>query len=53
MKFRHYLAKCGPFAWTLHNLVAHPVSEMIFLASFGRARRMAAWVHDVTVPCDP
>jgi len=53
MTFQQFLGKCGPFKWTLHNVIAHPLQEGIFLASLGRARRLAAWVHDVTVPCDP
>ena len=33
--------------WTLHNLVAHPLSEILF--QFG-ARRASDTVHDSTVP---
>jgi len=48
--FQRLLAKCGPFAWTLHNLVGHPVSEIVWLLSLGRAEHLSNWLHDVTVP---
>lgn len=35
------------FSWTLHNMVAHPLSEILKLGGF---RRAADWVHDATVP---
>lgn len=35
------------FAWTLHNLVAHPLSEVLFQLGFTRT---SDWLHDVTVP---
>jgi len=34
--------------WTLHNLVAHPLSEVLFL--LGAPERVYNWVHDVTIP---
>jgi hypothetical protein len=36
--------------WTVHNLFSHPVSEVVYLLSFGKAERLANWIHDVTVP---
>lgn len=38
--------------WSLHNLVAHPVSEVCFWLGFlaPRAREFGDWFHDVTVP---
>ena len=33
--------------WTLHNLVAHPLSEVLFQAG---ARRLADAIHDGTIP---
>lgn len=33
--------------WALHNLVAHPVSEV---AWWLRLRRFGDWLHDATVP---
>jgi len=52
MKFRKYLSKLGPFNWTLHNLVAHPLSELVYLIGLGLdpAERVSNWIHDVTVP---
>lgn len=35
------------FRWTAHNLVAHPLSELLFQVG---ARRWANAVHDHTVP---
>ncbi len=35
------------FQWTLHNLVAHPLSEILF--QLGLESR-GDWVHDITVP---
>jgi hypothetical protein len=37
----------GRFSWTLHNLVGHPLSEMLHLIGCERA---SEWVHDVTAP---
>ena len=36
--------------WTVHNLIAHPLSEIIWLLTFGKAERLSGWVHDVTLP---
>lgn len=33
--------------WTLHNLVAHPLSELLFQVG---AERAANAVHDATIP---
>jgi hypothetical protein len=33
--------------WTVHNLVAHPLSEVLFQVGF---RRWSDLIHDVTVP---
>lgn len=35
------------FRWTLHNLVAHPLSEVLYQLG---ARRTSDAVHDRTVP---
>ena len=35
------------FAWTAHNVVAHPLSELLFQAGMERA---ANAVHDATIP---
>jgi hypothetical protein len=41
------LAKLGRFSWSLHNFIAHPVSELLFIAGLEKA---SDWVHDVTIP---
>lgn len=35
------------FQWTLHNLVAHPLSEVLFQCGY---EDLGNAVHDVTVP---
>ena len=35
------------FRWTLHNMVAHPLSEILFQVG---AERAGNYVHDITVP---
>jgi hypothetical protein len=37
------------FRWTLHNMVAHPLSEVLWQLGFVDWSR---WVHDSTVPAD-
>ena len=47
-----FFSKLGPFKWTFHNVIAHPLSELVYLLSF-RSRRIKAvsqWIHDVTAP---
>ena len=41
------LAKLGRLAWAPHNLIAHPVSEVLFQLG---AVRASAWIHDATIP---
>jgi len=36
------------FQWSLHNLIAHPLSEVLHLV--GCPERWGNWVHDITVP---
>jgi len=52
MKNQNFLSKLGPFKWTLHNLVAHPLMEAIYLIGFGTkpAERLGNWIHDLTIP---
>jgi hypothetical protein len=52
MKISKLLSKLGPFSWTLHNLIAHPLSELVYLLGLGSAPfdRASNWIHDVTVP---
>jgi hypothetical protein len=35
------------FKWSIHNIVAHPISEVLFQLGFSST---ANWVHDITVP---
>jgi hypothetical protein len=37
------------FAWTFHNVVAHPASELLYQLGY---ERLSVRVHDLTVP-DP
>lgn len=33
--------------WAVHNVIAHPLSEVLFWIGM---RRASEWVHDATVP---
>ena len=35
------------YKWTLHNLIAHPVSEVIYLLGF---QNLSNRLHDATIP---
>lgn len=37
------------FRWTLHNIIGHPLCEVLSLVG---AHRASAIVHDVTIPCE-
>jgi len=52
VKVNKFLSKLGPFKWSLHNLVAHPLSELVYLLGLGSPpfERVSNWIHDVTVP---
>ena len=46
-----------PFRWTVHNLIAHPLSEVVFLISYVVPYPMGVFlrvlsqrIHDETVP---
>lgn len=41
------LERLGRWAWTLHNVVAHPLGEVLHQLGAARA---SAWLHDITVP---
>ncbi len=40
--------------WTVHNLIAHPLSEIVYwlVRPFGkhRATDTSGWIHDLTIP---
>jgi len=35
------------FKWAPHNVIAHPLSEILFQLG---CREASVWVHDITVP---
>jgi ethanolamine utilization microcompartment shell protein EutS len=35
------------FQWTLHNLIAHPLSEILFQLGLHKA---GDWIHEITIP---
>jgi hypothetical protein len=35
------------FKWTVHNVIAHPFSELLFQVGLEKASN---WLHDITVP---
>jgi hypothetical protein len=41
------LSKLGRFSWTLHNVVAHPLSEILYQLGY---EDLGNKVHDKTVP---
>ena len=47
MKISKFLSKMGLFKWSLHDFVAHPLSELVHLIGLERA---SSWIHDITVP---
>jgi hypothetical protein len=47
MKVGKFLSKLGPLKWSMHNLVAHPLSELLYLAGF---EEISNWIHDITIP---
>ena len=44
------LKRLGRFKYSIHNIIAHPMSEILFQTGFEDAGN---WVHDVTLPDDP
>jgi len=44
----NFLNKLGPFKWTLHNVLAHPIAEVFWLL---RLKSIGNYIHDITVPC--
>lgn len=43
----NFLNKLGPFKWTIHNIIAHPIAEILWLLQLKKAGN---FVHDITVP---
>ena len=42
-----FLSKLGRFQWSLHNIVAHPLSEILYQVGLEKAGNI---VHDITIP---
>jgi hypothetical protein len=38
--------------WAIHNLIAHPISEIAYWLGFliPQIRQFGEWLHDATVP---
>ena len=36
--------------WTVHNLIAHPLMEVLYLLSFGKLEAFGNFIHDATIP---
>ena len=36
--------------WTVHNLLAHPLMEILYLMSFGKLQHLGDKIHDSTLP---
>lgn len=47
MKVNKFLSRLGPFKWSLHNILGHPLSEIMHLIGFEQASN---WIHDTTMP---
>jgi len=47
MTINNFLNSLGPFRWTLHNMIAHPISEIFWLIGL---KKTGNFIHDITVP---
>tara|TARA_R100001163_G_C4960372_1_gene124451 strand:+ start:314 stop:652 length:339 start_codon:yes stop_codon:yes gene_type:complete len=36
--------------WPVHNLIAHPVMELLYILSLGRLENFGNMIHDATLP---
>ena len=41
------LAKLGRYKWTIHNVIAHPLSEVFYLLGYSQ---LGNKIHDITIP---
>ena len=41
------LAKLGRYKWTIHNVIAHPLSEVFHLLGHSQLDNK---IHDITIP---
>lgn len=46
---RDFVTRLGRFKYTLHNLVAHPIMEVLHLVGFSE---LGEKIHDATLPWD-
>lgn len=44
---RSFVSRLGRFSYTLHNLVAHPLMEILHLVGF---TELGNKIHDATLP---
>jgi len=44
---RKFVSKLDPFNYTIHNLIAHPIMEFLYLIGLGS---WGQYVHDHTLP---
>ncbi len=44
---RQGLARLGRFSWTVHNMIAHPVSEVLWQLGY---KELSHKIHDCTIP---
>lgn len=47
LKVGDFLSKLGRFQWSLHNIVAHPLSELLYLVGL---ENVGNRLHDITIP---
>ena len=41
------MCKSRNFKWTIHNMIAHPISEIAYLLGLDK---LSNWIHVVTIP---
>jgi hypothetical protein len=39
--------------WTVHNLISHPLSELVYILSFGKLEKLCNKIHDFSIPENP
>ena len=45
--FQKFLSKLGPFQWALHNMLAHPIMEVL---KWINLTRWGEYLHKIIVP---
>ena len=46
-EMRRFVSKLGPFNYTIHNLIAHPIMEVLHLVGLSE---LGNKLHDATLP---